>query len=285
MSDTPQNESMNPVVRNILLALSGIYIVASLAFLVMAFNRISDLQQQQQKQAATEEDFAKKIERMDNNFAQNRASVNALAQKMGVTRQELARKSEALQKEEKEIASRIAAGEEATKQQFGAVNGELTGVKGDVGKVKDDVSATQNDLAATKAKLEHAIGDLNKETELIATTHDELEVLKHKGDRNYFEFTLTKGKQATHVATVGLQLKNVDPKKSKFTIYVMADDKRIEKKDKTVNEPLQFYTGKDHNLYEVVVNTLDKKTVTGYLVTPKNVNLGLQGADQQPRTN
>jgi predicted nucleic acid-binding Zn-ribbon protein len=285
MSDTPQNESMNPVVRNILLALSGIFIVASLAFLVMAFNRISDLQQQQQKQASTEEDLAKKIERMDSNFAQNRASVNALAQKMGVTRQELARKSEALQKEEKEIASRVAAGEEANKQQFGAVNGELSGVKGDVGKVKDDVSATQNDLAATKAKLEHAIGDLNKETELIATTHDELEVLKHKGDRNYFEFTLTKGKQVTHVATVGLQLKNVDPGKSKFTIYVMADDKKIEKKDKTVNEPLQFYTGKDHNLYEVVVNTLNKKTVTGYLVTPKNVNLGLQGADQQSRTN
>jgi uncharacterized protein (DUF3084 family) len=270
MSEVPQNESMSPIARNILLSLAGIYIVASLVFLVMAFNRIDDLQK---KQVATEQQLAKKI---DDSANESRASVNALAQKMGVTRQELAKKSAALQREQLEMASRVAAGEEQTKQQFGTVSGEVSGVKTDVGKVKDDVTATQSDLAATKAKLEQAVGDLNKQSESIATTHDELEILKHKGDRNYFEFTLTKGKEATHVATVGLQLKSVDAKKSKFTLYVMADDKRIEKKDKSINEPLQFYTGKDHNLYEVVVNTLDKKTASGYLAIPKSVNLGMQ---------
>lgn len=270
MSDIPQSESSNPIVRNILLALAGIYIVASLIFLVMAFNRIDDLQQ---KQAASEQEMMKKI---SDSASQSQASINALAQKMGVTRQELAKKAEALQRQEKEIASRVAAGEEQTKQQFGAVSGEVSGVKTDVGKVKDDVTATQSDLAATKAKLEHAIGDLNKESEFIATTHDELEVLKHKGDRNYYEFTLTKGKAPIHVATVELQLKSVDKKKSKFTLYVMADDKKIEKKDKSINEPLQFYTGRDHNLFEVVVNTIDKKTIAGYLATPKGVSLGMQ---------
>lgn len=270
MSDVPQNEPSSPIVRNIILTLAGIYIVATLVFLVLAFNRIDDLQR---KQAAAEQEMVKKI---DDNSSQNRAAINALAQKMGVTRQELAKRTDTLQRQEKEIASRVAAGEQETKQQFGAVSGEVSGVKTDVGKVKDDVTATQSDLAATKAKLEHAIGDLNKESELIATTHDELELLKHKGDRNYFEFTLTKGKEPTHVATVGLQLKEVDPKKSKFTLYVMADDKKIEKKDKSINEPLQFYTGRDHSLFEVVVNTVNKKTVTGYLATPKGLNLGLQ---------
>jgi hypothetical protein len=271
MSDVPQNEPISPIARNILIALAGIYIVASLVFLVLAFNRIDDLQK---KQAATEQEMAKKI---DDSANENRASITALAQKMGVTRQELAKKADALQREEKEMASRVAAGEEQTKQQFGTVSGEVTGVKTDVGKVRDDVTATQSDLAATKAKLEQAVGDLNKQSEAIATTHDELEILKHKGDRNYFEFSLTKGKEPTHVATVGLQLKSIDAKKSKFTLYVMADDKRIEKKDKSVNEPLQFYTGRDHNLYEVVVNTLDKNTASGYLSIPKSVNLGMQG--------
>lgn len=274
MSDLPQNEPSSPIVRNILLALAGIYIVASLIFLVMAFNRIDDLQQ---KQAATEQEMLKKI---DESSSQSRVSINALAQKVGVTRQELAKRADTLQRQEKEMASRVEAGEEQTKQQFGAVSGEVNGVKTDVGKVKDDVTATQSDLAATKEKLEHAVGDLSKQSELIATTHDELEVLKHKGDRNYFEFSLTKGKAPTHVATVELQLKSVDSKKNKFTLYVMADDKKIEKKDRTINEPLQFYTGRDHNLYEVVVNTIDKKTIAGYLATPKSVNIGLQGQGQ-----
>jgi len=271
MSDVPEKEPISPIARNIVLALAGIYILASLVFIVLAFSRIDDLQK---KQAATAQEMARKI---DDSANENRASITALAQKMGVTRQELAKKAEALQREQKEMASRVAAGEEQTKQQFGTVSGEVTGVKTDVGKVKDDVTATQSDLAATKAKLEQAVGDLNKQSEAIATTHDELEILKHKGDRNYFEFTLTKGKEPTHVATVGLQLKSVDAKKSKFTLYVMADDKRIEKKDKSINEPLQFYTGRDHNLYEVVVNTLDKNTATGYLSIPKGVSLGMQG--------
>ncbi|HLJ27587.1 MAG TPA: hypothetical protein VKY85_12825 [Candidatus Angelobacter sp.] len=266
MSEAPQNESGSPMVRNILLMLAAIYIVASVIFLVQAFNRIDDLGRKQ-------EALMKKIDDSNN---QNRTSIDALAQKLGVTHQELARKAAALQRQEKEIASRVAAGEEETKQQIGSVSGAVNGVKTDVGKVKDDVTATQSDLAATKTKLEHAIGDLNSESELIATTHSELEVLKHKGDRNYFEFTLTKGKDTTHVATVGLQLKKVDAKKSQFTLYVMADDKKIEKKDKTINEPLQFYTGRDHNLFEVVVNTVDKNKVTGYLATPKTVAVGLQ---------
>jgi septal ring factor EnvC (AmiA/AmiB activator) len=274
MSYENYNEPGSTIVRNIILGMVGVYIVASAIFLVLAFNRIEDLQQ---KQAKAEEQMQGMKLKVDDSTTQTRSSINALAQKMGVTRQELAKRADALQRQEKDIASRVEAGEEQTKQQFGAVSGEVTGVKTDVGKVKDDMAATQADLAATKAKLENAVGDLNKQSELIATTHDQLEVLKHKGDRNYFEFTLIKGKDPTHVATVGLQLKNVDPKKSQFTLYVMADDKRIEKKDRTINEPLQFYTGRDHNLFEVVVNTMDKKTVTGYLVTPKTVNLGMQG--------
>jgi len=262
------------MLRNILLALAGIYIVASAVFMIKAFSRIDDLER---KQSDRQEELMK---RLNESNSQNRASIDAVAQKLGMTRQDLTKRAAALQREEKAMETRVTAGEEHTRQQFGAVSGAVNGVKSDVGKVKDDVTATRSDLEATKARLEHAIGDLNKESELIATTHDELEILKHKGDRNYYEFTLIKGKETTHVATVGLQLSKVDPKKSLFTLYVLADDRKIEKKDKTINEPLQFYSGRDHNLFEVVINAVEKNKVTGYLAAPKSVTTGLQAQKQ-----
>ncbi|MGH9570650.1 MAG: hypothetical protein ACRD4F_13470, partial [Candidatus Angelobacter sp.] len=132
-------------------------------------------------------------------------------------------------------------------------------------------------------KLEHAMGDLSRHSELIATTHDELELLKHRGDRDYFEFTLHKGKDPTRLSIVSLQLKKTDRKKNKFTLYVIAEDKKIEKKDRTINEPLQFYTGRERALFEVVVNIVDKNTVSGYLSAPRNVaSMQMPGHGRQP---
>jgi hypothetical protein len=112
-------------------------------------------------------------------------------------------------------------------------------------------------------------GDLDGHSTLIARNHDELEVLKHKGDRNYYEFTLTKGAKKP-VGTVSLELKKTDPKKNKFTLNILADDKTYEKKDRNVNEPLQFYSGKDPKLFEIVVNSISAKNqISGYLTTPK----------------
>jgi chromosome segregation ATPase len=264
MSDGPLNEGGSPVVRNILLAVAVIYMIGSVIFMVQAQNRISDLEKQQ---TAVHKELAKKIE--DSN-GQMRASVNVLADKVGVTHKELSKKASDLQAQEQATQSRLKDDEEATKKQFGEVAGEVSGVKGQVTQVSADVTDTKSDLAQTKSKLEHAIGDLNKHSELIATNRDELEFLKHRGDRDYFEFTLRKGKEPTRVSIVSLQLSKADAKKSKFTLYVMAEDKKIEKKDRSINEPLQFYTGRERALFEVVVNSVSKDTVSGYLSTPKN---------------
>lgn len=261
MSDGPHDDGGNPVVRNILLAVAVIYMIGSVIFMVQAQNRISDLEQ---RQTAGNKELAKKID------ASN-ASVNVLADKLGLTHKELSKKASDLQAQEQATQSRLKADEESTKKQFGDVAGEVTGVKGQVSQVSADVGETRNDLALTKTKLEHAIGDLNKHSELIATNHGELELLKHRGDRDYFEFTLHKGKDPTRLSIVSLQLRKTDAKRNKFTLFVIADDKRIEKKDRTINEPLQFYTGRERALFEVVVNTVDKDTVTGYLSTPKSV--------------
>src|SRR5438270_24083 len=260
MSEVPQNEG-NPVVRIILMVVAVVYLIGSVIFMVQAQSRINDMEK---KQAAAEQDIAKKM-------GDSNAQMRVMAEKYGISHKELSKKATALQEQEHATESRLKADEETTKQQFGAVSTEVSGVKGELGKVGSDVADTKTDLASTKSKLEHAIGDINKHSELIATSHDELEVLKHKGDRDYFEFTLKKDKDPTRLSIISLQLKKTDPKKNKFTLYVLAEDKKIEKKDRTINEPLQFYGGRDRSLFEVVINTVDKNTVTGYLSTPKNV--------------
>jgi hypothetical protein len=113
------------------------------------------------------------------------------------------------------------------------------------------------------------MGDAGVMSGLIATNHDELEVLKHKGDRNYLEFTLQKGAKPTLLSTIKLQLKKADEKHSRYTLVVSSDDRNIEKKDKGLDEPVQFYNGKDPVLYELVVNVIEKNKVSGYLSTPK----------------
>jgi len=104
---------------------------------------------------------------------------------------------------------------------------------------------------------------------LVATNGKELDALKQLGDRNYFEFNLGKTKAPQKVGDIAVQLKNTDPKKNKFTITVIADDKTVEKKDKNVNEPVQFYVAKARQPYELVVNEVKKNQIVGYLSTPK----------------
>ena len=139
------------------------------------------------------------------------------------------------------------------------------------GGAKASIAATQSDLADAKAQMQRVIGDEGKMSGLIATNHDdELEVLKHKGDRNYYEFTLQKGAKPTLLSTIKLQAKKVDDRKGKYTLIVSSDDRNIEKKDKTLDEPVQFYSGKDPQLFEIVVNNISKNTISGYLSAPKS---------------
>jgi hypothetical protein len=198
------------------------------------------------------------------------AQQETLARQAGMTKKELAQRTADLVAQQKAEAKRFEEEQSQQKQAITAVSGDVAGVKTDVGGVKTDVAATKADLEATKAKLQTAVGDLTGQSELIATTRSDLEVLKHKGDRNYYEFTLLRGAKPQAVSTVSLKLTKTDPKHGKFTMNVTADDRTIEKKDRNIAEPIQFYSGRDHLLFELVVWTVDKKKATGYLSTPKN---------------
>jgi DNA repair exonuclease SbcCD ATPase subunit len=207
------------------------------------------------------------VKELQNRIQNAEAEEETLARQAGMTKKELAQRTAELQAQQKASESRI---EQEEKQQITQVNGDIAGVKTDVGGVKTDVASTKADLDATKAKLQSAVGDLGVQSGLIANTRSDLEVLKHKGDRNYYEFTLLKGAKPQPVSTVSLQLKKTDEKHGKFTVNVTADDKTIEKKDRNVSEPIQFYSGRDHLLFELVVWTVEKNKATGYLSTPKN---------------
>ncbi len=264
----PQAEyrETNPILKYVLLAAAAIYVIASLYLMYNMNNKITALTQ---KQASLESAQADLVTRLAETSSEFRRS---LTSEVGMTKQELDERAAELAKAQKATAAaaaRLAAQQSQQGQQLAAVNGEVSSVKSDVGSAKTDIQKTQTDLAATNAKLEKTIGDLGLQSGLIAHNASELEELKRKGERNYYDFTLQKGAR-TPVSTVSLQLKKVDPKKSKFTLNVIADDKTIEKKDRTVNEPLQFYTGRDHMLYEVVVFTAAKNSITGYLSTPKS---------------
>jgi hypothetical protein len=112
-------------------------------------------------------------------------------------------------------------------------------------------------------------GDVDNHTSLIATNGKELSALKALGEKNYFEFTVTKSKKPQKIGDIMVELKKADTKHNRYTIQVVADDKRVEKKDKTVNEPVQFYTSKSRQPAEIVVNEVRKNTIVGYLAEPK----------------
>ena len=156
------------------------------------------------------------------------------------------------------------------KQSASAANAKIADVSTDVGGVKTSLTATQADLQKTIAALKSTQGDLGVQSGLIATNAGELAALKRLGERNYIDIKLGKEKALHRFGDISLKLTNADAKKNKYTVLVLADDKQTEKKDKSINEPVQFYTAKGGHLpYELVINQVTKNEIIGYLSTPK----------------
>jgi len=266
MMEAPPPSEGGSMMRNVLLAIAALYVLGSVYAMFNMYGRMSRMEAKQEAAAAEAAKQAQLNERV-------LATTAALGDKLGMTQKDLAARTAELQRQQKAAETRI-----TVKQQkaIGEVSGEVAGVKSEVGGVKTDVATTRTELEATKAKLERTIGDLGLQSGLIARTREDLDALRRRGERNYFEFTLLKGKSPTPLSTISLQLKKADQKKSKFTLNVLADDRTIEKKDKTMMEPLQFYSGRDRQLYEVVVFTVEKNKVTGYLSTPKSTPAATQ---------
>jgi uncharacterized protein (DUF2141 family) len=255
-----------------LLAAIAVAVLLGLGGIIWSYALNSKLAAQQQALAdATAQNIKLAAAQQDTNARLN-VALDELKTSLGLTEKQQDSRVAAMQVREvrgEQTAARLATAQQQTAGQVAAVSSAVTDVQTDVGGVKTDAAKTRSDLADTNTQLTSMKGDLNGHSSLIARNSDELEVLKHKGDRNYYEFTLVKG-QKKQVGTVSLVLKNANSKKSRFTIAVYSDDKQYEKKDKSLNEPLQFYSGKEPMLFEIVVNNVSaKNTVTGYLSSPK----------------
>lgn len=138
-----------------------------------------------------------------------------------------------------------------------------------VNTVDTQVAQARSELDKTVAELRSVRGDLGVESGLIATNAKELAALRELGERNYVEFNLAKTNKPQRVGAINVVLRKADPKRSRFTVDVIADDKKVEKKDRTINEPVQFYVSRARQPYELVVNEVQKDRIVGYLAVPK----------------
>jgi septal ring factor EnvC (AmiA/AmiB activator) len=216
------------------------------------------------------EALSAQLDKTNSRLADLKGQLEVTSQKLGLTQDELARArslAQTIRKEQKtsdeQLRTQIGQVKQETTSKIGEVSTELSGTK-------TDVEATKKDLEATKGKLERTIGDLGVASGLIARNHDEVDQLKRLGERNIFEFNLTKTKAPQRVGPIQIQLRKTDTKRYKYTINVIVDDKAIEKKDKTVGEPVQFYVKGSRVPYEIVVYDVGKDRITGYLSTPKD---------------
>lgn len=214
--------------------------------------------------------LAAEVDKTNARIADLKGQLDVTSQKLGLTQDELARAKGLAQsiradqqKSDAQLKQQIGEVQADTSSKFGQVATEINGTQ-------SDLSATKADLEATKGKLQSTIGDLGVQSGLIATNHEEVEELKRLGERDIFEFSLSKSKNPEHVGPIQVQLRKVDTKHYRYTLNVVADDKSIEKKDKTVGEPVQFYVRGARAPYEIVVFDLTKDTAKGYLSTPKS---------------
>jgi chromosome segregation ATPase len=183
-----------------------------------------------------------------------------------------------LQQQQEQVASDLSKVKEGADTKIAEVSTDVSSVKStvngvqqDVTGVKESVATTRTDLDKTSNDLKRAIGDMGVMSGLIATNSKDLDFLRQLGERNYIEFDLAKNQKQKKVGNLVLTLRNADPKRNRYTVQIVADDKTVEKKDRTINEPVQFYTAGNKQPYEIVINQVNKDQIVGYLATPKIV--------------
>jgi hypothetical protein len=242
----------------------GILVCLSLIGLAMgwsALNQAKSLEQTAMASKQASDALSQRLAKEDEINQQLQSDLRVIADKLNVTQGELvtARKqnktaTHAVDQKVDSLATSMKA-ELATK----ASSDDVTKLSGDVSGVKGDLDATKNSIQMARSEM----------GTLIARNHDEIDQLRRIGQRDYFEFTVQRKGSATKVGGIQLVLKDTNPKKNQYTINVLADDNSFEKKNRSVNEPIFFYTGSSRSALELVVNKVTKSSATGYLSVPK----------------
>jgi len=255
------------------IAVLFVVLFAGLAVLAyVGHSQQSRLEQDLSHQQEQNKVLSAQLEQANSRLADLKGHLEVTEQKVGMTRSELAQarsRSESIRKEQQASDQKLSTELSQVKQES---DQKILSVATEVGGAKKDIESTKTDLETTKGKLERATGDMGVMSGLIAHNRDDLEELRRRGDRNYYEFTVQKSKTPQRVGPVQMALNKADQKKSRYTVTVFADDRSIEKKDKTAGEPVQFYMRGATRMapYEIVVFDVGKNQIKGYLSTPKD---------------
>lgn len=226
------------------------------------------------KSTETANQLSARLDQANGRIAELRGQLEVTSRHVNLTEAEVARAhslAQQIQLDQKasdnKLSSQIGQVQKESDAKISAVSSDVTGAK-------TDIDATKKDLEITKGKLTSAIGDVTNQGGLIARNHEELEELKRLGERNIYEFSIGKTKAPQKVGPIQLQLTKVDTKHYRYTVIMVVDDKQIEKKDKTLDELMQFRVNGVSRPYELVVNDVSKDKISGYLSTPKDTASG-----------
>jgi hypothetical protein len=223
--------------------------------------------------AARIAELAKELELVQSRVGATAADTQSAQRLVASARQEQARAVAALKQtladREKEYAKVVDSLREESGMKLEAVRQETTSqigaVSGNVSNVRTDLDATKNDLAASRREITDVRDSLGRQ---IAHNSDEVALLKRRGEREYYEFDIRK-KDVRRVAGIRLELNKADTKAHKYDVTLQIDDNKVQKKGQLLNEPVQFLVGKDRVRYELVVNSVEKDRIRGYVSTPK----------------
>ncbi len=267
-SVSPAPSSSGALMTGMVIALLVLTLV-NLYLVITARQRVTDVASKQGDQLNL---LTRRLDSSDDRYAQLRAQFQVTSEKLGLTQQEAQRARDLAglyQKKQQEAVGQLNAAIQK-KASAEEVNKLQSDTEAKLGGVSNDIAGTRKDLEAAKAELSGALtGTKGELTGAIARTHDELVALAHRTDRDYFEFNLARKGSRQKVGTVMLELARTNPKKNQFTVNLYADDKRIERKDKAMNEPVYFYVQGASSALELVVNKLGKDSVAGYVSAPK----------------
>jgi len=212
--------------------------------------------------------LSRRMDASDDRYAQLKGQFDVTSQKLGLTQAELGRARQLaanIQKQQRQAVAQLnqAIQKKASAQDLNNLQAEANSK---FGNLSGDIAGTQKDLQATKEALTGTKGELSG---AIARTHDELVALAHRTDRDYFEFNLPKKHARQKVGSVMIELLKTNQKRNLYTLNLYFDDKRTERKDNALDQPVFFYVQGASSALELVVNKLGKNRISGYVSSPK----------------
>jgi chromosome segregation ATPase len=247
----------------------GVVAIAGLAFGWNASSKLESTQQAVNTQVKSfQESVSQDMTSLKDRLAQSektnadlQGDLKVVTDRLKITQGQLRKAREEASKENQETSQKLTNLDTSVHTELAtkAAADDLKNVDAKVGGVRTDLDQTKDDLKMARSEL----------GTLIARNHDEIDQLRRLGERDYVEFTIAGKHRPQKIANLTVELKGVNEKKNLFSIAMTAEDRRVEKKNHVIDEPIFFYMGGSRVPEELVINKVGKNTISGYVSIPK----------------